>query len=105
MSQLPRRGSDESSPTSVKQPFINGLIPRDYLARSDRSMPAPGRHITPSPLHTSSLPQSHPTDASTPSHSPLSPGSSANPSPAKTQSPIARVAHATFPAPPLRHWS
>ncbi|KAJ5345555.1 hypothetical protein N7452_003559 [Penicillium brevicompactum] len=100
MSQLPRRGSDESSPTSVKQPFINGLIPRDYLARSDRSMPAPGRHITPSPLHTSSLPQSHPTDGSTPSHSPLSPGSSANPSPAKTQSPIARVAHATFPAPP-----
>lgn len=62
-------------------------------------MPA-GRHITPSPLHTSSLPQSHPVDGSTPSHSPLSPGSSAHPSPAKTHSPIARVANATFPAPP-----
>ncbi|CAG8030963.1 unnamed protein product [Penicillium salamii] len=99
MSQLPRRGSDESSVKA--QPFLaNGLIPRDYLARSDRPMPSPGRHITPSPLHTSSLPQSHLVDGSVSSQSPLSPRSSAHPSPSKPRSPIARVANAAFPAPP-----
>ncbi|CAG8087025.1 unnamed protein product [Penicillium olsonii] len=98
MSQLPRRGSDESSAKAL--PFsVNGLIPRDYLARSDRPMPA-GRQITPSPLHTSSLSQSNRVDGSTSSPSPLSAGSSANQSPYKPQSPIARVANAAFPAPP-----
>ncbi|KAJ5309118.1 hypothetical protein N7508_004497 [Penicillium antarcticum] len=104
MSQVPRRGSDESSSTprnlsSAYPSMNNGLIPRDYLARSDRPGPAPGsRHITPSPLHTSSLPQSYRVDGAS-SQSPLSPGSS-NPSPSQNRSPIARVANATFPAPP-----
>ncbi|KAJ5275848.1 hypothetical protein N7524_002001 [Penicillium chrysogenum] len=103
MSQVPRE-NDESSPTSYKNqssyPVNNGLIPRDYLARSDqRPGPAPGsRHIAPSPLHTSSLPQSYRVDGSTSSQSPLSPKS--NPS-SQDRSPISRVANAPYSAPPF----
>ncbi|KAJ5435703.1 Rho GTPase activation protein [Penicillium cf. griseofulvum] len=103
MSQVPR-GNDESSPTSSKNQtgysVNNGLIPRDYLARSDqRPGPAPGsRHITPSPLHTSSLPQSYRVEGSA-SQSPLSPKS--NPSSFQNRSPVARMANAQYPAPPF----
>ncbi|KAJ5514868.1 Rho GTPase activation protein [Penicillium fimorum] len=103
MSQVPR-GNDESSPTSSKNQagysVNNNIIPRDYLARSDqRPGPAPGsRHITPSPLHTSSLPQSHRVEGSG-SQSPLSPKS--NPSSSQNRSPITRVANAQYPAPPF----
>ncbi|KAK4863228.1 hypothetical protein LT330_002006 [Penicillium expansum] len=105
MSQVPR-GNDEGSPTSSKNQsgyaVNNGLIPRDYLARSDqRPGPAPGsRHITPSPLHTSSLPQSYRVDSSESSQSPLSP-KSGNPAPSQNRSPITRVANAQYPAPPF----
>ncbi|CAI7615337.1 unnamed protein product [Penicillium glandicola] len=99
MSQVPR-GSDESSTSKNQYPVNNGLIPRDYLARSDqRPGPAPGsRHITPSPLHTSSLPQSYRVDGSTSSQSPLSPKS--NPSSSQNRSPITRVANAPYSALP-----
>ncbi|KAJ5961078.1 uncharacterized protein N7479_008228 [Penicillium vulpinum] len=102
MSQVPR-GSDESSPTSSKNqsgyPVNNGPIPRDYLARSDqRPGPAPGsRHITPSPLHTSSLPQSYGVDGSASSQSPLSPKS--NPTSSQNRSPTTRAANAIYTAP------
>ncbi|OQE46320.1 hypothetical protein PENCOP_c001G05874 [Penicillium coprophilum] len=102
MSQVPRV-NDESSPTSSKNQtgysVNNGLIPRDYLARSDqRPGPAPGsRHITPSPLHTSSLPQSYRFEGSA-SQSPLSPKS--NPS-SQSRSPVTRAANAQYPAPPF----
>ncbi|KAJ5694061.1 hypothetical protein N7536_004473 [Penicillium majusculum] len=104
MSQVPR-GNNESSPTSKNQsgyPANNGLIPRDYLARSDqRPGPAPGsRHITPSPLHTSSLPQSYRVDGSGSSQSPLSP-KSGNPPSSQNRSPITRVANAPYSAPPF----
>ncbi|KAJ5550699.1 hypothetical protein N7461_005397 [Penicillium sp. DV-2018c] len=107
MSQAPR-GNDESSPTSSKSqtgysPINSGLIPRDYLGRSDqqRSAPAAGtRHITPSPLQTSSLPHSYRTDGSASTQNPLSPRSGTNSSPSQNISPITRVANATFPAPP-----
>ncbi|KAJ5130165.1 uncharacterized protein N7515_006204 [Penicillium bovifimosum] len=106
MSQAPR-GNDESSATSSKnqtsyQSINSGLIPRDYLARSDqpRSGPAGGsRQITPSPLQTSFLPQSYRVDSPASTQSPLSPRSSNNTPPSQT-SPITRVANATFPAPP-----
>ncbi|KAJ5723005.1 hypothetical protein N7488_001040 [Penicillium malachiteum] len=84
---------------------MNGLIPRDYLgARSDvASRPsapsAPGsRHISPMPLHTTSLPRSYLQDS--PSSSPLSPRSGANHSPSQNRSPISRLTNAPFPAPP-----
>ncbi|KAJ5789340.1 uncharacterized protein N7518_006351 [Penicillium psychrosexuale] len=103
MSQIPRE-NNESPPTSSNNrsgfSVNNGLIPRDYLARSDqRPGPTPGsRNITPSPLHTSSLPQSHRVGGSTSSDSPLSPKS--NPSSAQNWSPITRVANAPYTAPP-----
>ncbi|KAJ5834282.1 Rho GTPase activation protein [Penicillium robsamsonii] len=103
MSQVPR-GNDESSPTLSKNQIghsvNNGLIPRDYLARSDqRPGPTPSsRHITPSPLHTSSLPQSHRVEGSE-SQSPLSPKS--NPSSSQNRSPVTRVANAQYPAAPF----
>ncbi|KAJ5944900.1 hypothetical protein N7516_005068 [Penicillium verrucosum] len=105
MSQVPR-GNNESSPTSSKNqsgyPANNGLIPRDYLARSDqRPGPAPGsRHITPSPLHTSSLPHSYCVDGSESSQSPLSPKSGHPPS-FQNRPPITRVANAPYSAPPF----
>ncbi|KAJ5083829.1 hypothetical protein N7456_013256 [Penicillium angulare] len=104
------RGNEDDLPSSIKnQPpshqALNSLIPRDYLgARSEvASRPgAPGsRHISPSPLHTSSLPKSRLQDS--PSSSPLSPRSSTNPSPSQNSqnhSPISRIANAPFPAPP-----
>ncbi|KAJ5647563.1 hypothetical protein N7490_003935 [Penicillium lividum] len=100
------RGSEDDAPGSSKNqtpqyPPLNGLIPRDYLgARSEVALRgAPGsRHISPSPLHTSSLPKSRLQDS--PSQSPLSPKSSANPSPSQERSPISRIANAPFPAPP-----
>ncbi|KAJ5736675.1 Rho GTPase activation protein [Penicillium malachiteum] len=71
---------------------MNGLIPRDYLgARSDvASRPsapgAPGsRHISPMPLHTTSLPRSYLQDS--PSSSPLSP----SPAPTSLHLRIARL--------------
>ncbi|KAJ5650046.1 uncharacterized protein N7484_003769 [Penicillium longicatenatum] len=101
------RGSEDDAPGSKNQPAhnppLNGLIPRDYLgARSEvASRPgAPGsRHISPSPLHTTSLPNSRLQDSPS-SQSPLSPRSSANPSPSQNRSPISRIANAPFPAPP-----
>ncbi|KAJ5172286.1 hypothetical protein N7492_004879 [Penicillium capsulatum] len=97
-----RRGSEEgvSGPTRKPQPSLS----RDYLgARSDMaSRPGPPgtRHITPSPLHTSSLQQAYLHDESPASQSPLSPQSSANASPAQNRSPVSRIANAPFPAPP-----
>ncbi|QQK41756.1 Rho GTPase activator (Bem3), putative [Penicillium digitatum] len=105
MSQV-SQGNDESSPTSSKiqsgYSINNGLIPRDYLARSDqRPGSAPGsRHITPSPLHTSSLPQSNRVDGSESSQSPLSP-KSGNPVSYQNRSPITRVGNAQYTAPPF----
>ncbi|KAJ5992901.1 hypothetical protein N7451_008625 [Penicillium sp. IBT 35674x] len=100
------RGSEDDAPGSTNQsaqhPPLNGLIPRDYLgARSEvASRPgAPGSgHISPSPLHTTSLPNSRLQDS--PAQSPLSPRSSANTSPFQNRSPISRIANAPFPAPP-----
>ncbi|KAJ5585330.1 uncharacterized protein N7459_005130 [Penicillium hispanicum] len=105
-----RRGSEDDvpAPTSRNPPAAyptgnSGLVPRDYLgARSDvAARPgAPGsRHISPSPLHTS-LPQSSALhDDSPSSYSPLSPQSSANPSPSHNRSPISRITNAPFPLP------
>ncbi|KAJ5947001.1 hypothetical protein N7466_000016 [Penicillium verhagenii] len=102
------RGSEDDAPGFSKSqpsqyPPSNGLIPRDYLgARSEvASRPgAPGsRHISPSPLHTTSLPKARMQDSPS-SQSPLSPRSSANPSPSQNRSPISRIANAPFPAPP-----
>ncbi|KAJ5364451.1 uncharacterized protein N7496_010164 [Penicillium cataractarum] len=101
-----RRGSEEGSPgpsrnqpqPSVYPPLNTGLIPRDYLGA--RSEPPGTRHISPSPLHTNSLPQSYRLEESPVSQSPLSPRSSANPSPSQNRSPISRIANAPFPAPP-----
>ena len=104
-----RRGSEEAlpGPTNKSQPsahpVTSGAIPRDYLgARSDMARPGlPGtRHISTSPLHTSSLPQPYLPDESPVSQSPLSPRSSANASPSQNRSPVSRIANATFPAPP-----
>lgn len=105
-----RRGSEEASPggnspqPSAYPPLNTGLIPRDYLgARSDvaaRPGPPGTRHISPSPLHTKSLPQPYRLEESPVSQSPLSPRSSANPSPSQNRSPISRIANASFPAPP-----
>ncbi|KAJ5085635.1 hypothetical protein N7532_010406 [Penicillium argentinense] len=105
-----QRGSEEdvSGPTrsqpSAYPPLSSGLIPRDYLGTRSEVTTRPGppgsRHISPSPLHTTSLPQSHLRDESPASQSPLSPRSSANPSPSHNRSPISRIANAPFPAPP-----
>ncbi|KAJ5678595.1 hypothetical protein N7462_006839 [Penicillium macrosclerotiorum] len=104
-----RRGSEEDLPglasrsqPSTHPPLTSGLIPRDYLTRSDvvsRPGPPGSRHISPSPLHTSSLPRSYHDDSSA-SQSPLSPRSSANVSPAQNRSPVSRIANAPFPTPP-----
>ncbi|KAJ5084327.1 hypothetical protein NUU61_008906 [Penicillium alfredii] len=116
MSQIPRRGSgDDGSPspsasTAKNQPAYpplnSGLPPRDSMGtRSDTPSSRPGpaaRQITPSPLHTSSLPRSFVHDDSASSQSPLSPRSSANASPSQNRSPITRPAHVTFPAPPSK---
>ncbi|KAJ5774638.1 hypothetical protein N7457_009534 [Penicillium paradoxum] len=107
MSQAPR-GSDESSPNSSRNqtsyPLMNnGFIPRDYLTRSDPQRPGPppgSRHITPSPLHTSSLPRSHCADGAASSESPLSPKSTGNLPFPQNRSLNPRVANAIFPAAP-----
>ncbi|KAJ5157555.1 uncharacterized protein N7482_008655 [Penicillium canariense] len=108
---MSRRGSEEDLPgpsrnqpqPSAYPPLNSGLIPRDYLgARSDmgaRPGPPGSRHISPSPLHTT-LPQSFRHEDSPVSQSPLSPRSSANPSPSQNRSPISRLANVPFPAPP-----
>jgi len=104
MSQ-PQGIEDDSGRTarnnSAHPPLNSGHIPRDYLARSDMARPGAGsRHISPSPLHTSSLPQSYLREESPSSYSPMSPGSSANASPSQNRSPISRIVNAPFPVPP-----
>lgn len=82
---------------------MNGVIPRDYLTRSDPQRPGPtpgSRHINPSPLHTSSLPQSYRGDGAASSQSPLSPKSTGNSLLSQIRSPVPHVANATFPTPP-----
>ncbi|CAI7638741.1 unnamed protein product [Penicillium pancosmium] len=110
-----QRGSEEdfsrqsrNQPPKHPPPLNSGIIPRDYLGSRSEAAARPGppgsRHISPSPLHTSSLPQSQSQsyirNESPISQSPLSPRSSANPSPFSNRSPISRIANAPFPAPP-----
>ncbi|CAI7652048.1 unnamed protein product [Penicillium manginii] len=118
---MSQRGEEDFSPRNLNQPpkhpppLNSGIIPRDYLGSRSEVAARPGppgsRHISPSPLHTSSLPksqsqsQSHPQsylhhNESPISQSPLSPRSTANPSPFSNRSPISRIANAPFPAPP-----
>ncbi|KAJ5142061.1 hypothetical protein N7526_003056 [Penicillium atrosanguineum] len=100
MSQPRMDDSGHTSRNNSAHSLNSGLIPRDYLARSDIARPGSGsRHISPSPLQTSSLPQSYIHDSPS-SHSPLSLRSSANASPSQNRSPISRIVNAPFPCPP-----
>lgn len=98
MSQVPRRESRDDNPASrTHSASPVNIIPRDYLGpRPDSRTTGPRQ---PSPLHTSSVPRSYLRDDSS-SQSPLSPRSSANPSPFQNPSPVTRGANATFPTPP-----
>jgi len=105
-----QRGNEEDISVHTRNqpptysPVNSGIIPRDYLSSRAEVTARPGppgaRHISPSPLHTSSLQQSYRHDESPVSQSPLSPRSSSNQSPFQNRSPISRLANATFPAPP-----
>ncbi|KAJ5894410.1 hypothetical protein N7495_006101, partial [Penicillium taxi] len=84
----------------LPQPAYTPIGPmQDHLARGP-SRPDP-RHISPSPLHTSSLPQSFLHGDFSPSSSPLSLRSSTNSSPQnQSRFTVSRVANAPFPVLP-----